>query len=217
MRLKNKKKPIGIFGGTFDPIHFGHLRCAVELYQDLNLQEVRLIPCKKPVHKAGPSASAEQRKKMVELAIVGEKGLLFDSRELDRKSPSYMAETLQSIRDEVGEQSLCLIVGVDAFMEFDTWHRWEGIIDLAHIIVIHRPDYQMQWRTPIAELLKPRLVDNPAKLTEQPAGFVLMHSAALLTISATQIRTLIRDGKSPRYLLPKTVLDAIYREKVYQN
>lgn len=214
--MNNNKKVIGILGGTFDPIHFGHLRCALELYQDLDLEEVRIIPCKKPVHRTATLASSEQRKKMIELAIDGEKGLLLDSRELDRDTPSYMVDTLESIRAEMGdERSLSLIIGLDAFLEFDSWHRWKEIIGLAHIIVIHRPDYQMEWNESITQWLKPRIIDDAAKLMEQPAGFLLMQSAALLVLSGTRIRELIHSGKSARYLLPESVLEYIYRENIY--
>ena len=131
---------IGILGGTFDPVHFGHLRLAVEMYQDLGLQEVRLVPCRIPPHRNAPQASPEQRLAMLRLAIEHELGLRVDQRELQRDGPSYMVDTLQSLRDELGPDTpLSLILGMDAFDDIDTWHRWEELIQLAHFIVIQRP------------------------------------------------------------------------------
>jgi len=203
------KRPIGILGGTFDPIHFGHLRCALELRQNLDLQEVRFIPCKQPVHKEKAYSTTEQRRKMVELALHEQLHeqweLILDTRELDRNTPSYMVETLESIRQQVGQQPLCLILGTDALVELASWHRWQELIELAHIIVIHRPGVQFEWRTPIAEVLQPCLIDNPKKLELQPAGCIVMQTTTLLNISATAIRQLIHEGKSPRYLLPESL------------
>ena len=132
---------IGLLGGTFNPIHFGHLRMAQELAESLNLDEVRFIPSANPPHKHAPLVSAEQRATMVRLAIADNPLFKFDDRELNRTGASFTIDTLVSLRDELGEKtSLVLIMGSDAFIKFDTWHRWQEIIKLCHIALVQRPD-----------------------------------------------------------------------------
>jgi nicotinate-nucleotide adenylyltransferase len=213
--MTKKLKPIGILGGTFDPIHLGHCRTALELAQSLNLAEVRFIPCKKPVHKAKTYAKPMQRKKMIELAIAAEPSLKLDTRELDRKTPSFMLETLMSLRKEVGEQPLCLILGMDALAGLDTWHQWEKLLDYAHLIVINRPDFYYQWEGVVADFIKPKIVKNSKEFLKKSAGKVLLMETTLLNVSATEIRKLIKQGKSPRYLVPEAVLKYINQHQLY--
>lgn len=211
-----KQKPIAIFGGSFDPIHLGHCRVAIDILQQLNLQEIRFVPCKQPVHKEKVFAAAEHRQAMVKLAIEDTPGLVLDNHELERDTPSYMLETLQSLRSEVGEQPLCLIIGIDAFMKINTWHQWQELINYAHFIVIQRPNYQLTWPANIKDSLKQRVVENAAALQQQPAGSIYFHSPRLLNISATEIRQLIKEGKSPRFLLSRRVLNYIQAHGLYK-
>lgn len=132
-------RPIGIFGGMFDPIHYGHLRTAFELLQSLDLEEVRFIPCGDPPHRADTFADAAFRLHMVRLATMAEPGFTVDDRELRRQGPSYSVDTLASLRGEFPGRSLCLITGMDAFLGLPGWHRWDEILDFAHIVVAHRP------------------------------------------------------------------------------
>ena len=136
-------KPIGIFGGTFDPVHYGHLRSAWELLQDLRLAEVRFVPSATPPHRDRARAAARLRLKMVETAVAGQPGFTVDAREFEREGPSYTVDTLSEIRAEHVQQSLCLIVGTDAYAGLMTWHRWDEILELAHIIVAHRPGWEL--------------------------------------------------------------------------
>jgi len=219
-KAENISAPIGIIGGTFDPIHLGHLRCAIELKRKLNLQQVRFIPCKHPVHKEQTYSSAGQRCRMIELALSDEPDLILDTRELDRDSASYMVETLESIRAEEGNaQPICLILGMDAFMALASWHRWRELIELAHFVVMQRPGFQstgqFKWQTALRELLQPRVIDDSKKLALQPAGYVFFATNPLLDISATEIRRLIQQGESPNKLLPESVLNYIIRERLY--
>jgi len=141
MTSHTNNKPIGILGGTFNPIHHGHLRLALELYERLDLAKVLLIPSAYPPHRAQPSVSSQCRLEMVQAAIKGVKGLSVDDRELRRQRPSYTVDTLKSLREDYPYHSLCLILGMDAFLGLPSWHKWEQLITLAHFIVVTPPKY----------------------------------------------------------------------------
>lgn len=208
---------IGIFGGTFDPIHFGHLRCALEIAEQLELSEVRMLPAGQPPHRAQPLATAEQRRHMLELALAGQSLLTLDTREIDRPGPSYMVDTLASLRAELGAVPLCLILGQDAFNGLAGWHRWEQVPELAHLVVISRPGVEQPENGPVGALIEQRSVESVDELSGRPAGAVLFRSVTALGFSASGIRRLLASGRSPRYLLPDAVLDYVLREGVYQN
>ena len=209
--------PIGILGGTFDPIHYGHLRPALELLHTLELAEVRFVPCRIPAHRGTPLVTAEQRLALVRLATAGQPGFVADDRELRREGPSYMFDTLTSLRTEVGaETPLVLIVGADAFRDLHTWHRWRELTGLAHIVVMQRPGAAQSLPPVLAEFATPRVVHAPAALRQQPAGGVLFQPVTQLSISATQFRALLARGQSPRYLLPDPVLAFIHDRALYR-
>lgn len=209
------QQAIGILGGTFDPIHFGHLRTALELYQALDLAEIRLIPCYQPVHRKSPVASPLNRLEMVQRAIESEPALRVDDCEIRRKGPSYMIDTLNELRNHLPNTPLCLIIGIDAFLGFTSWHRWEEILTLAHLVIAHRPQYHLPKTGIIAELLKQRLKQNPATLHECLAGNIVLYPVTLLDISASDIRKQIAMGRNPRYLLPNNVYKYIQEHGVY--
>lgn len=206
---------IGILGGTFDPIHHGHLRLALELYESLGLSKVHVIPCYQPVHRKMPVASPEQRLAMVTCAIKDEPALYADAREIHRKNPSYMIDTILEMREEMPEARLCLMVGIDAFLGFASWHRWKDILNEAHIVVAHRPQYQLPATGTIADLLKERLQQDPAYIHEHKAGKILLRPITQLEISASDIRKQIAMGRNPRYLLPDSVYDHIIQQGTY--
>ncbi len=208
---------LGILGGTFDPVHFGHLRIALELAQHLELQELRFLPCGRPPHRGAPAAAARDRLNMLRLAVTGQNGFSIDERELRRKGPSYMVDSLQSLREELGSRPLCLLLGSDAFHALDTWHRWEHLIELAHLVVAHRPGVAGAPSTAVASLLERCRVDEVRDLRRRPAGAILMVPVTQLDISGTRIRELVRAGLSPRYLLPESVLEYIWREGLYRE
>lgn len=213
---------IGLLGGTFNPIHFGHLRMAQELAERLNLDEVRFIPAANPPHKTGhknaPSVSAEHRAAMVKLGIANNPIFKFDDSELRRTGASYMVDTLKVLRDELGNQaSLILFMGSDAFTEFNTWHRWEEIISLCHIALVQRP---LGVRAkPLAKILDTFLhnhyTENADDLHEASAGYVTMQSITALDISSTAIRDTLIAKKSTRYLMPDNVIDYINENQLY--
>ncbi|MEW6354644.1 MAG: nicotinate-nucleotide adenylyltransferase [Pseudomonadota bacterium] len=199
---------LGILGGSFDPVHHGHLRLAVELRQDLGLSEVRLVPSNLPPHRAPPLAAAQQRLDMLRVAVAGEPGLVVDECEIRRGGVSYTIDTLISLRAELGSRPLCLILGMDAFLGLHTWRRWRELITLAHLVVAHRPGWDAAAATgEIAVLLAAQRADGPHQLAAQAAGLILCRPLPQLDISSSRIRALLAQGKSARYLAPDATLD----------
>ena len=198
-------KTIGIFGGTFDPVHYGHLRTAFELQQAVNLDEVRFIPCGDPPHKNITIANAKQRLEMVELAIRDQSGFVADDREIRRVGASYTVDTLASLREEFPDASLCLILGMDAFLGIPQWHQWRQLLNLANIIVAHRPG----WRKPTDGRLREILMDQgtafPGELHWHHAGRIYIHAVTQLEIASSRIRDLIHADYDARFLLPDAV------------
>jgi nicotinate-nucleotide adenylyltransferase len=210
-------KPIAIFGGTFDPIHYGHLRSAFEMLQALRFAEVRFIPSGDPPHRGKTFATADLRLDMVRVAVQGQPGFAVDDCELMRDGPSYTIDTLSSIREEHQDASLGLIVGMDAFLGLTTWHRWDEILDVAHIVVAHRPG----WRAPdigeLGELITAHGTHRVDDLHEHRHGYIHIHAVTQLEIASTEIRDLIAAGRDPRFLMPDAVRDVIVRSGCYAS
>ena len=196
---------IGVFGGTFDPVHFGHLRPALEVCQALKLQELRLVPCHVPPHRGMPRASAEQRLAMLRLAVEGVPGFVVDDRELRRPGPSYMVDTLASLRAEYPEKPLCLILGLDAFTRLDTWHRWRDLTDLAHIVVTRRPGSRLPEGGAVVDLVETAQCHDPRELGLRVAGAIYFEEVTQLDISATEVRRSLAQGLDVRFLVPEPV------------
>ncbi|MGR9107556.1 MAG: nicotinate-nucleotide adenylyltransferase [Gammaproteobacteria bacterium] len=206
---------LGILGGTFDPVHFGHLRTAVEVKETLGLKELRLIPCREPPHRPRPVASAEMRLAMLELAIGSEPGLLVDNRELERSGPSYTYETLCSLREDFPDDPLALILGIDAFNGLDRWHRARDLPKLAHFIVLHRPGFSVEIPESLSRNPDFRFLKQAREINGFDAGCVLFLALSQLEISSTAIREIIRRNGNPRFLLPDAVLDLIREGRLY--
>ena len=211
----SKQSMIGILGGTFDPIHIGHLRAAIELSEQLPLSEIRFMPCKQPVLKKTLVANAEHRINMLRLALAGYEKLLIDDRELHRNTPSYTIDSLQEIRDEMPDRIITLIIGSDAFRDFDQWHRWREILNLAHLIIIPRPQYDLPTTDPLATLLKSHQTQDFNALMREHNGRIWISATPLLTISAREIRKHIVAHLDVRYLVPDDVLKYIAAEGLY--
>lgn len=215
--------PFGLLGGTFDPIHFGHLRLAQEMLDALGLARVLLIPAGRPPHRRPPQATPEQRLEMARLATAGNPLLQVDSREVFKPTPCFTVETLTDLRREVGaSQPLVLILGTDAFLGLPAWHRWREIFTLAHVAVASRPDGSgADWQDAMSPELREewdaRHGGGGADLAAAPAGRVVAREIPFLDISATRIRELLRECRSPRYLLPDAVLDYIRRNLLYSE
>ncbi len=211
-----RRDKIGLLGGTFDPVHFGHLRLALEIRQTLNLDDMRLLPCGQPPHRDRPGASARQRLAMLKLALADCRELTLDAREMQREGPSYTLDTLMELRRELGDQvSLVLAMGVDAFAGLHRWHRWQELLNHSHILVLERPGWALPATGPAAELLRQRRA-TPAALEVDAGGSIVLQSLRLLPISASDIRRQLAQGQSPQFLLPEPVRQYIGRHGLYQ-
>jgi nicotinate-nucleotide adenylyltransferase len=210
-------QPIGIFGGSFDPVHYGHLRSALELTELLRLQELRWIPCGTPPHRATACASAELRLEMLSVAIQGESRFVIDDRELIRSGPSYTVDTLTELRELFPDQPLCLCVGMDAFAGLPTWHRSTEIFDLAHVVVAHRPGWKPPADREISDLLQGRETVEVNDLHNSAAGCIFVHEVTQLEISSSSIRAGIAEGNDPGYLLPPAVGKIIQQHHCYNK
>lgn len=221
MTTRVSPAPLGILGGTFDPVHWGHLRLAEEAREQLALAAVRWIPAGRPAHRSAPQTSAARRLEMVSLAIAGHPGFQLDDAEVRADAPSYSVPTLLRLRKELGEErSLVLLLGADAFLGLPGWHRWHELFGLAHIAVATRPGSPLDAENLPAALsgeYAVRQCHDPARLKSSPAGLILPFQITPLDISATRLRAMLAAGDSPRYLLPDAVLDYISCHTLYSS
>lgn len=210
---------IGMLGGTFDPVHLGHLRSAVELYEALSLDRLHMIPAQQPPLRGRPQVSAKQRLALLTAGIGDTPGLIADNRELRRDGPSYSADTLAELRAEVGDQArLVMAIGFDAFLRLTQWHQPERLFELAHLVVIARPGYGDPLPALLRELVEHRRVDSIETLMQQPCGsYLSLELPSLMAISATYVRECLEAGKSVRYLLPDPVERAIEQGGLYRR
>jgi nicotinate-nucleotide adenylyltransferase len=206
---------IGIFGGTFDPIHYGHLRTAFEVREKLALDEVRFVPCGHPPHRKGPVTPSAIRLQMLKAALAPESGFVIDERELARPGPSYTVDTLASLRAELPGAALCLLLGMDAFLDLPTWHEWRKLLGLAHLVVAHRPGWQAPHEGTLGELIRSHRISDVRELRERVAGKILIEPVTQLEVSSTELRRSIRAGIEPRYLLPDSVWRIILATHCY--
>jgi nicotinate-nucleotide adenylyltransferase len=213
---------LGIFGGTFDPVHCAHLELAREVRAALGLAAVRFVPAGDPPHRAAPVASAMHRLAMVELAIADEPGLEVDGREIKRRGPSYTDVTLADIRAEAPARPLALMVGADAFLGLPTWHRWRDLFELAHIVVVARPGVDLDGALPpeLADVWARRYRADAQILATEPAGAIVIQPITAHAISASAIRAQLARGTegiaAVRGLLPAAVLAYIDRNQLYR-
>ena len=210
-------KALGILGGTFDPIHYGHLRPAQEVLRVLDLAEIRVIPAANPPHRRPPVATPEQRLRMVELAVAGVPGFTVDDREFRRGGPSYTVLTLESLRREFGERPLCLLLGLDAFESIETWHQWQRLPELAHFIVMTRPGWEFPAGARLPPWARDRQVRDTSMLNQASAGKIYYQAVTPQDISATRIREALARGEPVEAWLPSVVLEYIRANHVYVN
>ncbi len=208
-------QPIGLFGGTFDPIHYGHLRTAFELWQLLRLQEVRFLPAGNPPHREQPLASPELRLRMVRAAVRGQPSFTIDDREMRRTGVSYSVDTLTELRAEYPDRSLCLLLGMDAFLGLPHWHRWRELLSLAHIVVAHRPGWKAPTQGPLGEVMVDHGTGAIRDLHENTSGRIYVHAVTQLEISSTELRQLVVAGRDPRYLVPDEVRQILLETRCY--
>ncbi len=215
--MTTASKPMGVFGGTFDPIHYGHLRTAFELLHALKLAEMRFLPTGNPPHRDTPQAPAELRLAMVRAAVEGQPGFTVDDREVRREGVSYSVDTLTELRQEFPERSLCLVLGMDAFLGLPNWHRWREILQLVHIVVAHRPGWKAPTMGPLGEVMVDCGTGGVRDLHTAPAGRIYVHAVTQLEIASTELRQLVAGGGDPRYLLPDAVRRIIREMECYSR
>lgn len=209
------KRATAIFGGTFDPVHYGHLRAAAEVCEMLGVDDFRLVPAGQPPHRDHTGAEAYYRLAMLELALAPYPDLTVDEREVRREGPSYMVETLTSIRTEVGDRPILLCLGQDAANDLNRWHKWRELLDLAHLVVMKRPRSRPRYPREVADMLSGRRVGRTRRLMTEPGGHVRYLEVTQLAISSTDIREQLAAGRDPRFLLPATVLAYIRKHRLY--
>lgn len=206
-----------LFGGTFDPVHYGHLKPAEALAELIGLQKVTLMPNNVPPHRPQPEATPAQRTEMIKLAIAGNQLFDIDLREMQRQTPSYTIETLIALREERGkDQPLGFIIGQDSLLTLHKWFRWQEILDYCHLLVCKRPGYA--YRMPLPELekwLADHQTTNISPLHQQPSGCIYLADTAMLDISATEIRKRRHAGLCCDELLPAPVIDWMDRHNLY--
>lgn len=213
----NEQKPLAIFGGTFDPIHIGHLRVAWEAAEQLDA-EVHLMPASVPPHRPQPCASAQQRLALLRASLAGQTRLAIDPRELARSGPSYTIDTLTELRAEIGPaRALILIVGADAWAGLPSWNRWRELFDYAHVCVLTRAGRHAEECAELSAVAAARRVTNPALLKQSAAGLVIALEVSALDISATQIRSELAAGREPRYLVADALLEVPQLLEVYRQ
>ncbi|MBM4222009.1 MAG: nicotinate-nucleotide adenylyltransferase [Gammaproteobacteria bacterium] len=215
--MVGRPAPVGLLGGSFDPVHVGHLRTAWELLTDLKLAELRFIPSRVPPHRAAAIAPAALRQRMLEAAVAGQPGFVVDDCELRRAGPSYTVDTLTGLRASQPQQPLVLILGMDAFLGLPGWHRWREIPALAHIVVVQRPGWERQFDGELGQLYADRQLQEPAALAATPAGGILLRQVTQLEIASSSIRALVAAGGDPRYLVPDPVRELIQANGIYQR
>ncbi len=204
---------IGINGGIFDPIHFGHLRPALEVLHALQLDEMRFMPAYQTVHKDQPQVSAEQRCEMVQRAIAPIEQFKLERLEIERGGPSYMVESLERLVQREPNHQWALIMGMDAFEKFDHWHRYQEILQLANLVVTLRPGANPPMNSPALKLIAERKVQQ----FSQPAGQIILQPVTQLAISSTDIRQKIQQNQLLNFLMPDSVIDYIQQHQLYKE
>lgn len=208
---------IGVFGGTFDPVHYGHLRTADEVYRRLGLESLRVVPAAIPPHRRPAAANPDQRLQMVQLAVPEFPGLVADDREIRRGGVSYTVPTLESLRAEIGAAPpLCFVLGADAFAGLETWYHWQRIFDLTHLIVVQRPGNPLPAMDKLPPWASSRLCRDAAALAGRSAGELMFVTVTPRDISATRLRDQIARGRTPSpEELPPAVWEYIRRHSLY--
>jgi nicotinate-nucleotide adenylyltransferase len=216
-KKRSGTEPLALFGGTFDPVHYGHLRCADEVRVKLKLESLYLLPAGTPVHRETPGASTQQRLDMLRLALQEFPKLDIDEREIRREGPSYMADTLYELRAEFPQRPLLLLVGQDAVNLLHTWSRWQQLFELIHLVILSRPGTIAKYRDDVGTQIESRSVTELKRLSNSKAGCVYNLAVTAVDVSATGIKRIINEGRSPAAMLPAPVLKYIEDNALYAH
>ena len=211
-------QPVGILGGTFDPVHNGHLHLATTFLETLNMAELRFVPLNTPPHRTPPLASAEQRLEMLELAVENQAGLKVDDCEIRRGGISYSIDTLKHLRKILNETPICLLMGIENFNTLNHWHQWQSLLDYAHIVIANRPGSDNKLTDEeIKNFMDVSITHSVELLHQQPAGLIMQLDIPMLDISSTQIRKNFQTNLNSDSLLPNKVLDFVQTHHLYKQ
>ena len=211
-------QPVGILGGTFDPVHSGHLHLATTFLNQLKLAKVLFVPIYNPPHRPAPLASPEQRLEMLKLAVENHPHLKIDDCELQRGGVSYTIDTLRCIREKIGETPLCLIMGMENFNTLNSWHQWQSLLDYAHIVIANRPGNNDEiYNIEIKKFMDNFITTSVTNLHDQAEGHIIRLDTPMLDVSSTQIRNNFQSGRETEPLLPEKVLDFIQTHHLYKQ
>jgi nicotinate-nucleotide adenylyltransferase len=202
-------------GGTYDPIHYGHLRTALELRERLQLDHIRFIPCNDPPTSKQPLLDAATRLRIVQAATESEPGFIVDAREIERGGVSYTADTLQSLCADFADVPIAMIMGMDAFLSLPDWREWRSFTDYAHIVVARRPGWMAPRDGVLGKLLRERGAESVQALHDDLAGHVYVAEVTQLEISSTALRKSISEGVDPKFLVPPAVRSIILELECY--
>lgn len=210
---------IGLFGGTFNPIHQGHLALAHSVMSALGCHQIRFIPAAIPPHKANPTVTADHRAAMVGLAIASEPRFVLDCCELERNGKSYTIDTLNEMRQRFAQQSLVLMIGQDSYASLPSWHHWQALLDDAHILVIHRADLDQKLEVHPAHAAKIIPITEATTLFAQTSHGLLSYlTVTPPNLASTDIRAQLAVGDSrARDALPAAVWDYVQQHQLYQS
>lgn len=211
----SRVEPLALFGGTFDPVHYGHLRCADEVRQKLGLSSLYLLPAGSPPHRGAPEATVEQRLDMLQLACLEFPSLRIDDRETRRSGPSYMVDTLEEMRTGNADQPMLLLIGQDAANLLHTWFHWERLFELTNIVILTRPGSHSQYTPELARQIQDRSVSVVQDLLKSRAGSVFHLRVESIDVSASKIKHIIRSGRYPESMLPAAILEYIRQNRLY--
>lgn len=206
---------IGILGGTFDPFHKGHLHVAIQLLSKFPFKQIRILPCFEPVHRVQPVAKAEQRLEMCKLGVENQEKLIVDEREIKRQGPSYMIDTLKSLREEFPTEPLLLIIGMDSFAGFTSWKNWEKIPEFAHLLIVNRPNVTLSSNKKLTSFTTSRLTTNIEDLKKQPNGLIYVAEIPPSPVSATTLRERASNKEDISDFVTSEVLQYILTHHIY--
>lgn len=215
MHDNGQPQAIGFLGGTFDPIHFGHLRPALEISEALSLQQLFLMPNHIAPHKEKSHCSAQQRSEMVKLAIQHQPKIQIDNRELERNKPSYTIDTLKELKAQYPTTPLCFIMGMDSLITFDSWFHWQEILDYCHLIISQRPGWHGQFNSTVQDIVNRCTTTNIQDLHQSQCGKIYFQTTSQFDISSTKIRQFLNKKQSIDYLVPQAVSDYIKQHQLY--
>lgn len=209
-------KAIGIYGGTFDPIHVGHIGAASDVQQALQLGEVRMVLSARPPHRQQPILSAAERFGLLQLALQDHALLKADNTEIKRQGPSYMVDTLIELRQQSPNSPLLLILGAEAFNGFMSWHRWQDILQLAHIVITNRAGYSDQLGDQLSAYIEPFISHDKSQLKQQTHGKIYQQVVTVQDVSATEIRQRLKARELVAQMLPDRVRESISHHGFYR-